>query len=100
MNIHEKELFEKVASTIKERTIKTLEGKFSIFKKELVLIINGIEHNLSSSISDEIWRKGVGDNIYMINHPEVNFEIRVELSKVANGYLKWFDPTFEGLVIL
>ena len=100
MNSYTNGLFEKVMNTINERTIKTLDGRLSLYKKELVIIINGVEHNLSSSVGDDVWRKNVGDNIHNLNNPQVSYEIRVELSKIANSYVKDFDPSFDGNVIL
>ena len=97
---HDDELAEKIMTAINERTIKTLDGRLSLYKKELVIIINGVEHNLSSSVGDDVWRKNVGDNIYNLNNPQVNYEIRVELSKIVNAYVKEFDPAFEGSIIL
>ena len=100
MNSYTNELIEKIMTEINDRAIKTLDGRLSLYKKELVIIINGVEHNLSSSVGDDVWRKNVGDNIHNLNNPQVNYEIRVELSKIANAYVKDFDPTFEGGIIL
>ena len=66
----------------------SITGTFSLYRKYVRVIINGVEHDLSNEIPIEVWRKGVGDNIHNLNNPEINWAIRVELSNHVNKIVK------------
>ena len=84
------ELFDKVSETIKERTIETLEFDLSIYRKRIILIINKIPYDISSSIPENIWNIG---GIY--KKPREDWEIRVFIVQKVREFVDKFDPNFQ-----
>lgn len=84
------ELFIKVRNEIEDRTIRTLDAEYSIYRHRVVLIINGKHFNISERISDEVWNLG-GE----YKSPEDKWKITVEVNKKAREFLCDFDPHFD-----
>jgi hypothetical protein len=58
-------------------------GKFSIYGKKIVVLIDGVEHDISDKIPDWIWRYETKGNDINLNNPVVNWKIRTELAKAT-----------------
>ena len=77
--------FENLLKKVMEvKRIPEIKGSFHIYQKKVSVTIDGVFYDLSKEIPDHIWRLGVGDNIHMINHPKINWQIRSALSKEVN----------------
>lgn len=89
MDLIEK-LFNKVKEEIEDRTIKTIDGEFSIYRHKAILIINGKPYDISKSISEEVWNIG-GE----YKSPEDKWKISCEVNKQARIFLCDFDPSLD-----
>lgn len=65
-----------------------ITGEYKLYAKKIVVVINDVEHDLSSQIPDYIWRIGVGDNIRNLSHPIIRWRIRKKLSKIVNRIVR------------
>lgn len=65
-----------------------ISGIFSIWHKYLIVKINDDEHDISNLVNVDTWRMLCDGDDSNINHPQINWAIRTELSKVATNYLR------------
>lgn len=63
-------------------------GNFSVWAKKIVIIIDGVEHDISDRIPNWIWRYKTEGNDNNLNNPVVNWEIRTELARATEKIVK------------
>lgn len=81
-------LLKKVETEVKDKTLESLDVKFSVYGKSLVVVTNGIRHDISKNIPDNIWEIG-GE----IKSPEDNWKIRTMLCMYVRSLVKELYPT-------
>lgn len=64
------------------------DGNFSLWGKKIIVIIDGIEHDISDRIPEWVWRYETQGSDNNLNNPIVNWKIRVELAKEATKILR------------
>lgn len=65
------------------------KSHFSLWKKEVILVLDGIgTFDLSKEIPENLWRLGCDGNDFNLNNPEINWKIRVEISKFVDNWIK------------
>lgn len=75
--------------------IPEIRGEFSIHEKRIILTIDENIHDISRLVPENVWRpRHVEGTGYLLN-PKINYDIRVELSKIANDYIKKFYPNVD-----
>ena len=72
----------------REMKIKKFYGTFSVHSGKIDLVINNKHHDLSSLFPVHNFSH------IELDYPEINWEIRSEISKIVRKYVSELDPSF------
>jgi len=83
-------LFNKAKKEIEDRTIRTMDYEYSIYRHKVILIINDHRYDISLRIPEDIWNLG-GE----YKSPEDKWRITCEVNRQARIFICEFDPRFD-----
>jgi len=69
--------------------ITSFSGSFSVHIGRIILMINGEEHDISHLFPKHNYSHDE------LNHPEINWKIRVKMAQNIKQYVVGIDPTFD-----